>query len=298
MAVSSTYKKTGSTTASREEIRALIALMDDPDPFIRQKVDERLAELDESNVPILDEFREEVADPIQRTRLTALIHNLTFPSFEQEFVEYLERGVRSPEDLERGQLLLCRLDNPTLRTDLYRRQLDKMADRLEPAFCNDPSSGELLQTFVSFFFEKEYFKGAESDYMNPDNSFLHKVLQRRRGIPISLSMVMIFVARRLELPFFGVNMPMHFLLKYQTGHESALIDPFNRGRVVSVDQCSYFLRNHGIDPLPAHFDKASERDILVRSIRNLIFSFEKLGNHQRVAELRRLQRYVMQPGVA
>ena len=282
--------------ASREEVRALLALMDDPDPFVREKVEERLSGLDESSVPVLDEHREKMDDPELRSRLTELIHDLTFSSFEQEFVEYLEGGVHTLADLERGQLLLCRLDNPTLRTDLYRRQLDKMAARLGPSIHAGLSSGEQLQTFVSFFFEKEYFKGVETDYMNPDNSFLHKVLQRRRGIPISLSMVMLFVARRLEMPFYGVNMPMHFLLKYESGNQSTLIDPFNRGRVVSIDQCSYFLRNHGIEPLPIHFQRAPVRDILARSVRNLAFSFEKENKPGRVDELKRLLLYITQSG--
>ncbi|TVQ72739.1 MAG: hypothetical protein EA363_04180 [Balneolaceae bacterium] len=295
MSVSS-YRKPGKVAPSREEVRALLSLMDDPDPFVREKVEERLSDLDENSVPVLDECREKVDDPELRMRLTELIHDLTFSSFEQEFLEFLEGGVDSPADLERGQLLLCRLDNPTLRTDLYRRQLDKMAARLGPSIHAGLSAGEQLQTFVSFFFEKEYFKGAESDYMNPDNSFLHKVLQRRRGIPISLSMVMLFVARRLELPVYGVNMPMHFLLKYESGNQSTLIDPFNRGRVISIDQCSYFLRNHGIEPLPKHFERAPEREILARSVRNLVFSFEKENKPERVAELKRLLLYIMQTG--
>ncbi len=292
----SSYKKSGTAPASREEVRALLSLMDDPDPFVREKVEERLSDLDESSVPVLDEYREKVDDPELRTRLTELIHDLTFSSLEQEFVEFLERGLDCPEDLEHGHLLLCRLDNPTLRMELYRRQLDKMAARLGPSIDAGLSAGEQLQTFVSFFFEKEYFKGAHTDYMNPDNSFLHKVLQRRRGIPISLSMVMLFVARRLDLPFYGVNMPMHFLLKYEAGNQSTIIDPFNRGRVVSIDQCSFFLRKHGVEPLPVHFERASERDILARSVRNLVLSFEKQNKPERVAELKRLLLYIVQSG--
>ncbi len=292
----STIRKTGTIPASRDELRALLALLDDPDPFVREKVDERLSHLDESSVPVLDEYREKTVDPELRSRITELIHELTYTSFEIEFIEYLEGGVTSLKDLEHGQLLLCRLDNPTLRTELYRRQLDRMASRLAPSIHPELAPGELLQTFVSFFFEKEYFKGAETDYMNPCNSFLHKVMQRRRGIPIALSMVMLFVARRLDLPFYGVNMPMHFLIKYEAENQSTLIDPFNRGRVVSIDQCSYFLRNHGIQPLPVHFDKAPEREMLARSVRNLINSFESGNKPGRVEELQRLLGFIMQTG--
>jgi regulator of sirC expression with transglutaminase-like and TPR domain len=272
----------------------LIALLEDPDPYVREKVEERLSELDESSVPVLDEYREMTPDAEMRSQISELIHNLTYSSFETEFVEYLEGGVDTLEDLERGQLMLCRLDNPTLRTDLYRRQLDRMASRLAPSIHAIHSPGEQLQTFVSFFFEKEYFKGAASDYMSPSNSFLHKVLQRRRGIPIALSMVLLFVARRLELPFYGVNMPMHFLIKYEAEYQSTLVDPFNRGRVVTIDQCSYFLRNHGIQPLPVHFEKASAREMLARSVRNLVNSFESENKPGRVVELQRLLGFITQ----
>ncbi len=287
-------KKPAKAGFRRKELRALISLMEDPDEFVQQKVQERLAELDDNSIPILDEIREEINDVSIRSRLTQLIHHITYPSYEQEFIEYLEKGIHSVPDLEKGQLLLSRFENPTLRTDLYQRQLDKMAARVEPAIRTALSSREQMEIFTAYFFEKEYFKGARNDYSHPDNSYLHKVLQRRRGIPISLSMVMMFVAFRLELPLSGINMPKHFLLKYETDNESILLDPFNYGRIVSMDQCAYFLRSNGITPDPSHFEKAGERDILVRTIRNLISSFEERGEEQNVTELKRLLGYMMQ----
>lgn len=294
MEVSSVHNTRDSGTGTgRNELRALIALMDDPDTYVQQKIRERLAELNEQNVPILDELREEISDVTLRKRVTELIHNITFPSLEQEFDEYMQNGVRTLPALENGQLLLSRFDNPTLRTDLYKRQLDKMAGRLEPSIRTALSHGEQMRLFVTFFFRKEFFKGADKEYMHPDNIYLHKVLQRRRGIPLSLSLIMLFVAHRLDLPLYGVNMPMHFLLKHETDNETVFIDPFNGGQVVSVDQCTRFLRNNGISPSSSHFDKASELEMLARALRNLIAGFEKIGNEQRVTELKRLLSYVI-----
>lgn len=291
MASTATTGKTSATGKNRNELRALVALMDDPDPFVQDKVKEQLSGLVEQDVPVLDEIREEIGDQSLRNRLTGLIHELTFPSFEQEFAELIELGLNSTKALEQSQLLLCRLDNPTLRTELYKRQLDRMAARLEPSFGAGLTAGEQLETFISFFFQKEYFKGDTKDYTSPDNSFIHKVLHRRRGIPLSLSMVMLFVARRLGMPLYGVNMPMHFLVKYESGNESTYVDPYNGGRIVSLDQCSYFLRKSGIVPRATHFERASEKEMLARTIRNLIISYEKRGNQQKVNELKRLLDY-------
>ncbi len=292
---SSSYENT-LPVSDRNELRALIALLDDPDTFVQEKVKERMSEFGENHVPILDELREDISDPVIRKRVTELIHNITFPALELEFAEYLDNGIHTMRDLERGQLLLSRLDNPTLRTDLYRRQMDKMASRLEPCLRAQLSPSEQLESFTSFFFEQEFFKGAHKDYRHPDNSYLHKVLQRRRGIPIALSMVMLFVADRLDFPLYGVNMPMHFLIKYEAGNDSALIDPFNCGRIVSMGQCSYFLESNGITPEAAHFERATERTILVRSIRNLIISYEEMQNSNRVQELKRLLEYLKPEG--
>ncbi len=285
--------KTSTREITRNELRAIVALMDDPDTFVQSRVNEQLSLLGEQDVPLLDEIREEISDTSLRNRLSGLIHKLTFPSFEQEFAELMDLGLDSPGSLERIQLMLCRLDNPTLRTDLYKRQLDRMAARLEPSLGAGLTSGEKLETFISFFFKNEYFKGDTEDYTSPDNSYLHKVLQRRKGIPLSLSMVMLFVASRLDMPLYGVNMPIHFLIKYETESTSTFIDPYNGGRIVSLDQCSYFLRKSGIVPKSAHFERALETDMLARTIRNLKISYEKRGCTQRVRELERLLEYVV-----
>ena len=289
-------EKEGEKLLERKEMMALFSLLDDPDPFVQEKLREQMDRFNENHVPVLDELLNEATDPGLRSRVSSLIHDITFPSLEQEFAELVENGIHSMKDLERAQLLLGRFDNPTLRTDLYRRQLDKMAMRLEPAIRTELSPDEQLKSFVSFFFEREYFKGAAEDYINPDNSFLHKVLHRRRGIPISISMVLLFVAHRVGFPMYGVNMPMHFLIKYESGNESTLLDPFNGGNIISMDDCYSFLRLHGITPDASHFKRASEMDILARTMRNLVFSYEKRDDLKRAGEMKSLLSYVVQTG--
>jgi len=103
-----------------------------------------------------------------------------------------------------------------------------------------------------------------------------------------LSLVVIFIARRLNLPFYGVNMPIHFMLMYQTHNQEILIDPFDGGTIVTYNQCCYFLKKNGIEPKPEHLEKADESEILVRCIRNLIHSYAKIKDERRVDDLRKL----------
>ena len=117
---------------------------------------------------------------------------------------------------------------------------------------------------------------------------MDKVIDRRIGLPITLSLVMMFIARRLELPFFGVNMPIHFMLTYVSDKEEVLIDPYDNGAIVTYDQCYFFLKKNGIEPKPGHFQIASDMGILLRCLRNMVHSYERKEDAERVNDLRKL----------
>jgi regulator of sirC expression with transglutaminase-like and TPR domain len=278
--------------ASRSEISALIQLMDDPDPEVQTAVARRFLDLGEDAVPLLDEFQVAEKNGDIKKQLNAIIHALTLRSLEQEYLNYLECGVETLEDLEHGLFLLARFGNPTLRTDLYRNRLDAMADDLRERidFASDPL--EQMFLLLEYLFKEEGFKGNETEYFDPANSYLNVVLERRQGLPISLALVVLFVARRLDLPFQGVNMPLHFLVRYDVAGEMYLVDAFNGGVIVKPEQCRSFLIQNGIEPLQTHFLPAEPMDVLARSLRNLINGYEKLGDDSRQAHLKRWLRYL------
>lgn len=132
-----------------------------------------------------------------------------------------------------------------------------------------------MHKVLDFVFSELGFSGSSDDYYNPHNSYLNRVIDRRKGLPISLALIVLFVGRRLDLPFYGINMPIHFMLKYKSDNEEMLIDPFDNGKVVTYNQCYYFLKNNGVDPKSEHFETSSPVSILSRCIRNLINSYEK-----------------------
>tara|TARA_B100000282_G_C31536625_1_gene400977 strand:- start:187 stop:651 length:465 start_codon:yes stop_codon:yes gene_type:complete len=145
-----------------------------------------------------------------------------------------------------------------------------------------------MQTFMKFIFEDLNFRGDNKDYHNPANGFIDQVIERRKGLPISLSLVAMFIARRLQLPVFGVNMPIHFMLAFVGEKEEQLIDPYDQGAEVSYDQCYFFLKKNNVTPKPDHFKMASDLNILARCIRNLMHSYERNEEHDRVRDLKSL----------
>ena len=272
------------------EIESLIYLLEDPDPEVQSGVRERFRELGENAVPLLDQYRSGSMKSSEKEMINSLIYSITRDNLLEDYADLISNGIYSVEDLESAMLTLSRLGNPTLRTEDIRKKLDKMASGIGSKVAYTPSMSEKMQIMLQYLFRELRFRGGADNYHHLDNAYLDRVIERRKGLPIMLSLVMLFISRRLGLPFYGVNMPIHFMLMYETHNQVILIDPFDGGTIVTYNQCYYFLKKNGIDPRPEHLSKAKPSDILIRCIRNLINSYRKLKDEERVADLYKLLR--------
>lgn len=272
----------------KAEIESLIYLLEDPDPEVQTGVKNRFNELGERAVPLLDQYKSESIHDSERKTINEIIYNITYGSLVEDFMDLLDLGMDNRRQLEKAVMLLARFGNPTLRTLDYTKKLDRMAEQIGSDVAYTPSIREKMHIVLQFVFRELRFRGDSSNYHDPENAFFDRVIDRRKGLPIMLSLVVIFIARRLNLPFHGVNMPIHFMLMYQTHNQEVLIDPFDGGTIVTYDQCYYFMKKNGIEPRPEHLQKADEKDILARCIRNLMHSYAKDQQEKKVADLKGL----------
>jgi regulator of sirC expression with transglutaminase-like and TPR domain len=274
--------------STRAEIESLMFLLEDPDPFVQEQVQLRFMELGDRAVPMLDQIRVQTKDKEEKKRAKEVLHKLTFSTLKGDFAELLLEGIGNRAQLERAVITLARFGHPTLRESEYVKILDHFADMIRPSLRYKRSEREKMRILMKFIFEDLNFRGDNKDYHNPANGFIDQVIERRKGLPISLSLVAMFIARRLQLPVFGVNMPIHFMLAFVGEKEEQLIDPYDQGAEVSYDQCYFFLKKNNVTPKPEHFKMASDIDILARCIRNLMHSYERNEEHDRVQELKSL----------
>jgi len=274
--------------SNKREIESLIYLLEDPDPEVQQGVKKRFKELGEHAVPLLDQFRSESIKNSEKETINSIIYNITAGTVIEEFANFIEQGVHDRKQLEGALFTLCKFGNPTLRVREYKKKLDDLTTQIGSDIAYTPAINEKMQILLQYIFRDLRFRGDSNDYHHPDNAYLDRVIDRRKGLPIMLSCVVLLIARRLDLPFYGVNMPIHFMLMYQTHNQEILIDPFDGGTIVTYNQCCYFLKKNGIDPKPEHLQKADESDILIRCIRNLIHSYAKRQDEKRVEDLRKL----------
>jgi regulator of sirC expression with transglutaminase-like and TPR domain len=274
--------------ATKNEIESLIYLLDDPNPEIQSSVHNRFRELGENAVPLLDQFKTESKNDDERELINDIIHTITFGTLYEDFSDLLENGVTNRHQLEVASFMLARFGNPTLRTEEYQRKLDQFANDIYNEITYRTSENQQMHFLLRHVFRELRFHGDDKDYHNPENAYLDRVIDRRKGLPISLSLIVIFLARRLDLPFYGVNMPIHFMLVFEGVKQNILIDPFDGGTIVSYDQCHYFLKKNGVDPRPEHMQRTSELEVLARSIRNLMHSYSKAGKKEKVRDLQSL----------
>jgi regulator of sirC expression with transglutaminase-like and TPR domain len=134
-------------------------------------------------------------------------------------------------DLGEGALLIAAEDDPTLDIEPYIHFLDELARKVGAAVGGDDSAERWREAMANELFTRQRFQGDDEEYYDPRNSYLNQVIDRRRGIPVTLSIVYLAVGARLGLPVAGVNAPGHFLVR----HGERVIDPFHGGNPVASD---------------------------------------------------------------
>ncbi len=179
-------------------------------------------------------------------------------------------------DLAASALLIAQTEYPQLDVASYVRRLDEYAALVRARLPDDATPELTLGRLNQFLFEQLGFAGNATDFYDPRNSFLNDVLDRKLGIPISISIVYMEVGRRLGLPLDGVSFPGHFLVKMPLDAGTLVLDPFNAGITLDLEDLQRRLQTtYGADheaartPLNTLLTTATKKEILLRMLRNL-----------------------------
>jgi regulator of sirC expression with transglutaminase-like and TPR domain len=190
--------------------------------------------------------------------------------------ELLQQGDAVEKRLAESALLIAQAGNPEVDVSAYLRQIDDWAsyvrDRFDPQTAD---AAERIEQLNRFLFDELGFAGNTHEYSDPQNSFLSSVMDRRLGIPITLSILYIELGRRLGLPLQGVAFPGHFLVILPVSHGAVVLDPYSEGASLEMADLERLLsqadpgRHWENDQIRRLLEPADLRDILVRILRNL-----------------------------
>ena len=197
-------------------------------------------------------------------------------------LETLGREPTAPLDLAEVALGLARDEFPFLDVDGQLSELTAMARDVQPYLRGHLSLQ--VQGLSRYLFHEMGFRGNERDYYDPRNSYLNQVLERRLGIPITLSVVMMAIGERAGMRLAGVGLPGHFIVKATARGEEILIDPFHGGRILSNADCELLIQQTTGTPVqvsPLELDAIPPGLIVRRMLNNLKTIYVKQEDWQR-----------------
>jgi regulator of sirC expression with transglutaminase-like and TPR domain len=208
---------------------------------------------------------------------------MDFPLGRQRLYQELQKPDEA-FDLGAAALYIAQEEYPALDVEEYLNALDTMATEVEERRPETAYPLKMLKTINQYLFEDLGFEGNAENYYDPRNSFLNDVIERRTGIPITLSVVYLEIAKRLDFPMIGVGMPGHFLIRPMGEGMEIFVDPFHQGEIMFPEDCQERLQQIYGSPVelrPEFLESVDARQLLARMLKNLKVIYLNSGDVQK-----------------
>ncbi len=268
----------------RSELVSLIKLLDDEDEVVYEIAKERLIASGDATLSLISERYRITDENILNKRLREITEEITFTKLKEQFRTF-KRKYDGDLDLEEGAFLIAHIGTPIFDQKPYMEKLNALAAELDGRLDHVQEPQDIIRTVNHFFFVDKQFRGNSGDYYSLDSHYINRVLDTKTGAPIALSTIYILVARRLNIPVYGIGMPAHFIVRYELDNKNIYVDPFHEGRVLKKEDCIEFLQTSGYDFREEYLEPVSTVQILERMLRNLIVVYEKLKSKKQVERL-------------
>jgi regulator of sirC expression with transglutaminase-like and TPR domain len=193
--------------------------------------------------------------------------------------QYFSQEIQQPDkyiNLAKAALFVAQEEYPHLDTEEYLNALDTIALELSERLPSDRYPMKVIQVINQYLYEDLGFTGNTENYYDPRNSFLNDVIDRRTGIPITLAVVYLEIARRIDFPMVGIGMPGHFLLRPDVAEMEIFVDAFHGGEIMFPQDCEERLSQVYQQPVtlqPEYLPILSKTQILVRMLSNLKYIY-------------------------
>jgi len=268
------------------ELKALVSLLDDEDTQIVSHVEEKIRSLGTSIIPFLEQEWESNFNPQVQRRIEELIHTLQYELLKERIRDWYQT---EDQDLLTGMWLVATYQYPDLELVKLRQDLEQIYYDTWLEFKPDLYPFDQVKVINSVLFNKLKFGANTKNFHSPGNSMINVVLETHKGNPITLCVIFMMVAQKLKLPVYGVNLPNLFVLTYKDEkHDAFYINAFNKGLIFSRQDIENYINELHLAPQTSFFEPCSNLEIIRRTFRNLIMSFDKMGEHAKAEEVKEL----------
>lgn len=270
---------------SEKELHALVSLLDDTDREVKIHVKDKIISLGKDVIPFLEDRWENSFNPELQKEIEELVHELQFSLLKEKLVLWRDS---EEQDLLTGLWLVNTYQYPELEFDKLNADMHQIYFEAWTAFNNELPPYDKVRIINNILFGTLRFSANTKNFHSPGNSMLSHVIETRKGNPISLCSIYLLVATKLGLPVHGVNLPNLFVLTYQSEEVSFYINAFNKGLIFTKQDITNYLEHLKIQPQKEFFEPCKNIEIIKRTLRNLYVAFEKIGDLEKVDEIRQL----------
>jgi len=289
---------------AREELIAMISLLDDPDEFVVNTVKERLFSEGGSLLTSIEEIWFENQFPHLEKEISSVLKQIS----KKELIADLSSWWSQENgDLLEGWWIVTRTRYPGLKLQQVKQQINELRLECWYRMGNLHRKSDQLQVINHVIYDLHRFKGNSENYHKPENSYINCVLETHSGNPISLSVLYILICQSLGLPIYGVNLPQHFVvalcesdseskpsliieqnglmnggLQTEIGEPLFYINPYNKGQIFTKENISSFLKVIGIEAQPEFYRPCKNKDIIKRMLRNLHYAYKQQEQNEEV----------------
>ncbi len=268
------------------ELKALVSLLDDEDAKIVSHVEEKILSLGTTIIPFLEEEWESNFNPTVQRRIEEIIHALQYELLKERIHQWYES---KDQDLLTGMWLVATYQYPDIELIKLKQDLEQIYYETWLEFKPDLYPFDQVKVINGVLFNKLKFGANTKNFHSPGNSMLNVVLETKRGNPITLCIIYMLVAQKLKLPVHGVNLPNLFVLTYKDDkHAQFYVNVFNKGLIFSKQDIENYINELHLTHQDSFFEPCSSLEIIRRVFRNLIMSFDKMGEHAKAEEVKEL----------
>jgi len=285
---------------NHNEINALIKLVEDPDPIVYHQVKEKLLSYGKSVLPNIEHsWTRVVENDYHQERLNDILREIQLEDIKLELTNWKASSTR---DLLKGAVIISKFQFPNINYSDVEQEIDKIKQKVWLEINEENTAFEIVKIFNHVLFDIVGFKPNKNNFHSPQNSYINTVLKHKKGNPLSLSIIYSIIAQRLEIPIYGVNLPNQFVLGYLDENSTLkmldasndrnvlfYINPFSNGRIFDHNEIEGYLRSLNLPLKPNYIEPCSNTDILKRMLKNLAYSYHKVGQTSKVKDIKDLE---------
>tara|TARA_R110002072_G_scaffold302402_1_gene485087 strand:+ start:11750 stop:12625 length:876 start_codon:yes stop_codon:yes gene_type:complete len=279
-----------------KSIAALVNLIDDPDENIFEHVRDQLIGHGTQAIPFLESsWENDDFGLVFQLRIESLIHDIQFSNIKND----LKAWIISPQkDLLEGTIIISRYQYPNIEEQVVKDEVQAIRKAIWLEINEGQTALEKVRIFNKVFYGEYGFTGNSKDYHSPENSYIYKVLERKKGNPLTLCILYSVIAQSLDMPIYGINLPNHFVLSYLDENNTFAainkeskygslfyINAFAKGGIFDEAEIDEFLKGLNKPKLREYYEPCSNSAIITRMLTNLIASFQQTGSSEKVKEL-------------